>query len=123
MGKKDQKLQRRDRRKMHIRKNLRGTAECPRMTVYRSLQHMYVQLIDDMEGKTLVSASTKDPEVSDALKPEMKKTQQSKLVGEAIAKKAAEKNIKQVAFDRNGYLYHGRVKALAEAARKAGLKF
>jgi large subunit ribosomal protein L18 len=123
MGKKEHKLVRRDRRKKHIRKDLRGEAGRPRMTVYRSLQHMYVQIIDDIEGKTLISASTKDKELGEAITPEMNKTQQSKLVGEAIAKKAAEKNIPQVAFDRNGYLYHGRVKALAEAARKSGLKF
>ncbi|MFP4527552.1 MAG: 50S ribosomal protein L18 [Candidatus Kapaibacterium sp.] len=123
MGKKDIKLERRDRRKKHIRKNLKGSTERPRMTVYRSLGQIYVQIIDDTRGHTLAAASTKDSEVAGQIKPDMKKSDLSKLVGEAIARKAAEKNITEVAFDRNGYLYHGRVKALADAARKAGLKF
>lgn len=114
---------RRQRRKNHIRKNISGTNERLRMTIYRSLNHIYVQLIDDDLGKTLLSASTLDKEVVAEIKPEMKKTDKSKLVGRLIAKRAKEKNITNVVFDRNGYLYHGRVKALADAARKDGLQF
>lgn len=114
---------RRQRRKNHIRKSISGTNERLRMTIYRSLNHIYVQLIDDDLGKTLLSASTLDKEVVAEIKPEMKKTDKSKLVGSLIAKRAKEKNITNVVFDRNGYLYHGRVKALADAARKDGLQF
>jgi large subunit ribosomal protein L18 len=114
---------RRQRRKNHIRKSISGTNERLRMTIYRSLNHIYVQLIDDDLGETLLSASTLDKEVVAEIKPEMKKTDKSKLVGSLIAKRAKEKNITNVVFDRNGYLYHGRVKALADAARKDGLQF
>jgi large subunit ribosomal protein L18 len=111
------------RSKIKIRKKISGTAERPRMTVYRSLSQIYSQLIDDVEGKTLVSASTLSKEVVEQVKTAKGKTNKSKLVGALLAKKALENNISSVVFDRNGYRYHGRVKALADAAREAGLKF
>ena len=116
------KLKRRKRIKMRIRKNVFGTGDCPRMTVFRSNREMYVQLIDDLNGKTLIAASSlskKDEEKPAAVN----KTEQAKQVGKLIAEKSLEKGIKSVVFDRNGYLYHGRVKALADAAREGGLKF
>lgn len=116
------KKKRRIKRKKHIRKNMFGTQERPRMTVSRSLHHIYVQLIDDDNHKTLVTASTLDKEIKVSLEGKSKK-EQSKLVGEAIAKRALAANIKTVCFDRNGFLYHGRIKELADAARKGGLKF
>lgn len=107
------------RRKIHdkIRSKISGTSEMPRMTVYRSNKQIYVQLIDDVNGCTIVSASSKDLAASGT------KSDASKLVGKAIAEKASSKGIANVVFDRSGFLYHGRVKALAEAAREAGLKF
>jgi len=111
------------RRKQHVRKHIFGDGNRLRMTVKRSLNHIYVQIINDTEHKTLVSASSLDKDVKEQIKPETTKTGISKLVGIAIAKHASEANILLVAFDRNGYLYHGRVKALAEAARGAGLEF
>jgi len=117
-------LTRKERRykiKNRIRKNLFGTQEKPRMSVFRSNMQINVQLIDDLNGNTLVAASSKEKEISE--KGKVNKTDQAKLVGELIAKKAIDKGIKEVKFDRNGYLYHGRVKSLADAARKGGLKF
>ena len=112
-------LQGRARRKQRIRKKISGTGERPRLTVFRSTKHMYAQIIDDSRGVTIVTASTQ------AVKPakETKKTDAATAVGEAIAKACLEKGIKDVVFDRNGYMYHGRVKAVAESARKAGLNF
>jgi large subunit ribosomal protein L18 len=110
------------RRKYHVRKKAFGTADRPRLSVFRSNRHIYVQIIDDVAGLTLASASTK----SKALKPQLTKTGNKKAaqtVGEAIAKQATGVGIKCVCFDRNRYKYHGRVKALADAARKAGLVF
>lgn len=113
----------RQRLKKHIRMRIAGTAERPRLTVYRSIRHVYAQIVDDKNGKTLVSVS----DVSKALKEEFKEKKGqmavSKRVGELTAKLAKEKNITQVVFDRNGYLYHGVVKALADGAREGGLKF
>jgi large subunit ribosomal protein L18 len=112
----------RDKRKARIRRKLSGTAARPRLTVYKSLKHMYAQIVDDTTGKTLVSVSTG----SKALKNEVKdddKTAAAKKVGEAIARAAKEKGIEAVVFDRNGFDYHGRVQAVAAAARDAGLKF
>ncbi|TAL16278.1 50S ribosomal protein L18 [bacterium] len=109
-------------RKKRVRRNVSGTAERPRLTVYRSLKHMYAQLIDDETGSTLVCASTKGRDVRD----ELKKTgniDAAKAIGAAVAKKALAHDIKKVVFDRNGYAFHGKVKALAEAAREAGLDF
>lgn len=111
------------RSKIRIRKNIFGTAERPRMTVRRSLSQIYVQLIDDSKGHTLVSASSLSKELKEELQNSKGKLSQSKVVGGLVAKLAAEKNIQSVVFDRNGYRYHGRVKALADGAREAGLKF
>ncbi len=112
----------RDKRKARIRRKLSGTTARPRLTVYKSLKHMYAQIVDDTTGKTLVSVSTG----SKALKGDVKdddKTAAAKKVGEAIARAAKEKGIEAVVFDRNGFDYHGRVQAVAAAAREAGLKF
>jgi large subunit ribosomal protein L18 len=117
------KKTRRIRRKAHIRKNTTGTMARPRLTVFKSNMHIYAQIITDVERKTLASASTIDKEVVALLKADMNKKQKSELVGEVLAKRAVEANISQIEFDRNGYPYHGRVKALAEGARKGGLKF
>lgn len=111
------KIERRLKIKAHIRRTLKGTAERPRLTVFRSNAQIYAQVIDDTVGKTLASAS------SLAIKDKMTKKEQAAKVGELIAQKAQESGITAVIFDRNGYLYHGRVKELADAARKGGLKF
>ncbi|MCI1957791.1 MAG: 50S ribosomal protein L18 [[Lactobacillus] timonensis] len=108
----------RQRRHMRVRGKISGTAERPRLSVYRSNNNIYAQLIDDVKGVTLASASTLDSEVSGKTK-----TDQAASVGELIAKRGAAKNIKNVVFDRGGYLYHGRVAALATAARENGLQF
>jgi len=107
------------RKKIHrkIRSKITGTSEMPRMTVFRSNKQIYVQLIDDVNGSTLASASSKD------IKGDGSKSDVSAQVGKTIAEKASSKGIANVVFDRGGFLYHGRVKALAEAAREAGLKF
>lgn len=115
------KRERRIRIKRRIRKTITGTSEKPRLSVFRSNKQMYVQLIDDLKGQTLVSVSSKNKEVSE--KEGINKVDQAKLVGKLIAEKSLSQGISQVVFDRNGYLYHGRVKALAEAAREGGLKF
>ncbi|WP_188456394.1 50S ribosomal protein L18 [Virgibacillus oceani] len=110
----------RKKRHVRVRKNLFGTEQRPRLNVYRSNKHIYVQLIDDIKGVTLASASTKDNE----LKVEASgNVDAAKQVGELIAKRAQDKGYKSIVFDRGGYLYHGRVKALADAAREAGLEF
>ncbi|MHA6253424.1 50S ribosomal protein L18 [Oceanobacillus sp. CAU 1775] len=110
------------RRKRHgrVRKNLSGTTETPRLNVYRSNKHIYAQLIDDVNHVTIASASTKDKDLNVANGGNV---EAAKLVGEALAKRAQDKGFKSVVFDRGGYLYHGRVKALADAAREAGLEF
>lgn len=110
------------RKKRHgrARKNLIGTAERPRLNVFRSLKNIYAQVIDDTAGHTLVSASTLDTELNGALGGN---TEAAKAVGALIAKRALDKGIKAVVFDRGGYIYHGRIKALADAAREAGLEF
>lgn len=109
-------------RHKRIRKKLQGTSERPRLAVFRSHQHIYAQVIDDSQHVTLVSASTLDPELKNELS--MGRTcQASSLVGEVVAKRSLDKGIRQVVFDRGGKLYHGRIKALAEAAREAGLEF
>ena len=110
------KQERRNKIKTRIRGKVSGTAERPRMTVFRSNKQIYVQLVDDSEGKTLVSASSKGME-------EGTKTELAAKVGQAIAEKALAEGITEVVFDRNGYLFHGRVKSLADAARNGGLKF
>jgi large subunit ribosomal protein L18 len=112
----------RSRRKLSIRKKLSGSTERPRVSVFRSTRHIYVQVIDDTTQNTLVAASTLSPELADQLKGK-KKSEQAKLVGGLLAKKCQEAKIEKIVFDRNGYIYHGRVEALAKGAREAGLKF
>ncbi|OGP70752.1 MAG: 50S ribosomal protein L18 [Deltaproteobacteria bacterium RBG_16_50_11] len=119
---KDQKKLARLKRKKRVRGRLRGTAERPRLNVFRSLKHIYVQAIEDSTGKTLASACTLDPELRGTMSY-AGNVEAAKKVGELIAKKCLEKGIQKVVFDRSGYLYHGRIKALAEAARKGGLVF
>ncbi len=114
------KQQRRYRIKNRIRKIVEGNADRPRLSVFRSNKQISAQVIDDLDRKTLLSASSREKEIAE--KGKITKTEQARLVGELIAKKCLEKDIKNVVFDRNGYLYHGRVKTLAEAARKSGLK-
>ena len=118
VGKTNRKLER-TRRHKRVRTKLSGTAERPRLCVFRSNSNLYVQVIDDVAGNTLVSASTLDKEV----KTKHANKEAAKEVGALIAKKAIEKNITEVVFDRGGYIYHGVVKELAEAAREGGLKF
>jgi large subunit ribosomal protein L18 len=112
----------RNRRHRRVRAKVIGTASRPRLCVFRSLDHIYAQVIDDSKGHTLVSASTLEPEVKSEAQDKAK-TAEAEIVGSALAKRALDKGIKQVVFDRGGYKYHGRVKALAEAARQAGLEF
>lgn len=109
-------------RHKRIRKHMTGTAERPRLCVFRSSRHIYAQIIDDQSGHTLVSASTLEEQLRDQVKG-LKKTEQAAAVGRLIAERALEKGIKTVVFDRGGYKYHGRVKALADACREAGLEF
>lgn len=122
MARVEEKRLARKRRHVRVRKKIQGTAERPRLSVYRSLRHIYAQIIDDLEGHTMVSASTKDPSLRKELQETMNK-EAAKQTGELLARKALEKGIDTVVFDRGGYLYHGRVKALAEGAREQGLKF
>jgi large subunit ribosomal protein L18 len=110
------------KRKKRVRSRLQGTPEKPRLNVFRSLKHIYAQAIVDTEGKTLISASTLSPELKGSLN-HSGNVEAAKKVGELIAKKCLEKGIQKVVFVRNGYLFHGRVKALAEAARASGLTF
>lgn len=110
------------RRHKRIRKKVFGLSERPRLSVYRSLNHIYAQIIDDYKGNTLVSASSLDRDLT-SHKGHRGNVAMAKKVGELVAKRAADKGIKKVVFDRSGYLYHGRIKALAEAAREAGLEF
>lgn len=111
------------KRKRRIRKKVFGTALRPRLCVYRSLKHIYAQIIDDERGVTLVAASTLSPELRGQLDSVSGKVAAAKLVGQLVGKKALEKGINKVVFDRNGYLYHGRIQALADGAREAGLDF
>lgn len=122
MLKKIDKNQVRLEKHTRIRNTLAGTSERPRLSVYRSTNHIYAQIIDDKSGKTLVSASTIDKELAEKI-AKLNKKEQAEKVGEAVAKKALKKKIKQVVFDRSGYLYTGRIASLAEGARNAGLEF
>jgi large subunit ribosomal protein L18 len=122
MGNTSPRLVSRLKRKKRIRKNIFGTQERPRMSVFRSSKHIYVQIVDDTQGTTLVSASTLDREFKEG-KEEGKKAEIAKIVGSLIGKRALDKGITKVVLDRNGFLYHGRIKALSNAAREAGLKF
>ncbi len=119
MIKKDVKNDLRVRRHVRVRTKISGTTECPRLCVFRSNKGIYAQIIDDTVGKTLVAASTLDKEV----KTKASNIEAAKEVGELVAKRATKAGIENVVFDRGGYIYHGKVKALAEAAREAGLKF
>jgi len=107
------------KRQARVRKKIRGTSECPRLSVFRSAKHIYAQIIEDATGKTLVAASTLGSDVDVPIKGNV---EAAKAVGSTIAKKALDLNIKNVVFDRNGFLYQGRIQALADAAREAGLK-
>jgi large subunit ribosomal protein L18 len=115
------KRERRQKIRKRIRKHISGTGERPRMTVFRSNKQIYVQLVNDLTGETMVSASSKNKEV--AGKKGITKGEQAKMVGKLIAEKSLSKGIQSVVFDRNGYLYHGRIKLMAESARECGLKF
>ena len=119
------KEDRRDRIKHRLRKRIVGTAERPRLTVFRSVAHMYIQAVDDATGKTLVAASTVEPTVKAKMDEKMRggNIAGAQLIGQTIAERLLAMGLKKVVFDRNGFLYHGRVKAVAEAARKAGLEF
>ena len=122
MVSKESRQEIRAKKHMKIRNRFSGTAERPRLAVFRSNNHMYAQVIDDVAGKTLVSASTLEKDI----KAELKNTddiEAATKVGDVVAKRALEKGIKAVVFDRGGYIYHGKVKALADAAREAGLEF
>jgi large subunit ribosomal protein L18 len=110
-------------RQLRVRKHIHGTPERPRLNVFRSNQNIYAQVIDDTVGRTLASASTLDPEVKGRLEGNGGTVDAARIVGEVVAKRALAAGITKVVFDRGGYLYHGRVAALAEAAREAGLEF
>jgi large subunit ribosomal protein L18 len=120
MGTKNKKVSSRLKIKMRIRKTVKGTPERPRLSVFRSNKQIYAQLIDDENGKTIIAASSREKDIDN---DKITKIEQAAKVGALIAEKAKAAGIESVVFDRNGYLYHGRVKNLAEAARKGGLKF
>jgi large subunit ribosomal protein L18 len=119
------KEDRRDRIKLRLRKRIVGSAERPRLSVFRSVGHMYVQAVDDATGNTLASASTVEPTVKAKMADKARggNIAGAQLIGQTIAERLIAKGLKKAVFDRNGFLYHGRVKAVAEAARKAGLEF
>ena len=112
----------RRRRHRRVRKKIAGTADVPRLSVFRSSKHIYAQVIDDDAGRTLVSASTVDDDVRTEVVG-LNKTEQAKIVGKRLAEKALSQGVKRIVFDRGGYVYHGRVKALADASRDSGLVF
>jgi len=111
------------RKKKHIRKSLSGTPERPRLTVFRSLKHTYAQIIDDNSQKTLLSASSLSKDIKDDIAKAKTKTEVARIIGINVAQKAKSLNLNNVIFDRSGYIYHGRVKALADGAREGGLNF
>jgi len=119
MGKVDEKTRKRNKRKAHIRKNILGTSERPRMTVFRSNRHVYIQAIDDSTGTTLVSTSNLEKELNKF----KNSVEDAAKLGEEFGKRLSGKKVKSVVFDRNGYKYHGIVKAIADGARKAGIDF
>jgi large subunit ribosomal protein L18 len=121
MAKKSRSLAR-ERRHVRVRKHLSGTTDRPRLNVFKSLSGIYAQIVDDMEGNTLISASTVDKELREKMKG-LKKIEQAKVIGKAVAERAKSKGISSVVFDRGGFRYVGRVKALAEGAREGGLQF
>jgi large subunit ribosomal protein L18 len=114
---------RRNRIKAKIRKKVRGTQERPRLVVFRSLKHIYAQLIDDVNYNTLLSVSSLNKDIFEKLKDSKDNIEKSKIIGKIVAEKALAQNCSKVVFDRNGYIYHGRVKALADGAREGGLVF
>ncbi|RPI68131.1 MAG: 50S ribosomal protein L18 [Ignavibacteriae bacterium] len=123
MNRIESKQHRYERRKKRVKKHFEGTPTRLRLTIFRSAAHIYAQIIDDAAAKTLVSASTVDREVKSQIVGQISKVDESRLVGNLLAQRAKAAKINQVAFDRNGFLYHGRVKALADAAREGGLDF
>jgi large subunit ribosomal protein L18 len=122
MGKMTPRMSARLKRKRRIRKKISGNASRPRLSVFRSARHIYAQLVDDRQGVTLAAASSLSPEVREKLAG-LKKTERAKEVGRLLAEKARQKGIESVVFDRDGFLYHGRVKAVADSARENGLNF
>jgi large subunit ribosomal protein L18 len=122
MSQKNQRDVARQSRKTRIRKRIFGTEQRPRLSVFRSAKHIYAQVVIDSTGSTIIAASTLSPEIRAAI-GELDKSDAAKKVGQLIGKMAVEKNIHRVVFDRNGFLYHGRVKALADGARESGLEF
>lgn len=117
------KLENRQRTKKHIRLHMWGSGERPRLTVFRSLKHVYAQVVDDDQGRTLIGVSDLTEELAEQVKGVKGQVAVGKLVGQLVARRAKEKNIAQVVFDRNGFRYHGVVKAVADGAREGGLKF
>lgn len=117
------KRERRERAHQRIRMRVRGTAERPRLSIYKSVKYVYAQVIDDDRGHTLVQASSSDPEIRQRLTGSGSNKDAAKIVGEVVAERAKAKGIEKVVFDRGGYVYHGNVKALADAAREKGLEF
>jgi large subunit ribosomal protein L18 len=117
------KRERRERAHLRVRKRVRGTPERPRLSVYKSLRYIYAQVIDDERGVTLAQASSADPQVREQAGGSTAGKAAAKLVGELVAARAKERGVERVVFDRGGYVYHGRVQALAEAAREKGLQF
>ncbi len=122
MSQKNIRDEARQNRKSRIRKRIFGTEQRPRLSVFRSAKHIYAQIVVDSTGSTILAASSLSPEIKEEL-AKLKKSEAAKKVGELLGRKAAEKNIRKVVFDRNGFLYHGRIKALAEGARESGLEF
>ncbi|MGB9592243.1 MAG: 50S ribosomal protein L18 [Candidatus Kryptoniota bacterium] len=123
MGRLEKKREKRERIKRGIKAKIRGTPERPRLVVFRSLKHIYGAIVDDTAGRTLVQVSSLSKDIASEVKLVKGKVSVGKIVGVALARKALERNIQTVVFDRNGYRYHGRLKALAEGAREGGLKF
>jgi large subunit ribosomal protein L18 len=117
------RLEGRTRRHLRIRRKVTGSAERPRLSVFRSLNHIYCQLVDDLSGRTLLAVSSQDKDLVETLKNAKGKVAKSKLVGRRLAERAKDQGIARVCFDRGGYLYHGRVKAVADGAREGGLNF
>jgi large subunit ribosomal protein L18 len=118
-----QKRQRRDRAHLRIRQRVQGTAQRPRLAVFKSLRYLYAQVIDDTQGTTLVQANSREPAVRSRLQSGAKSKAAARAVGELIAERAREKGLEKVVYDRGGYIYHGRVKELADGARSKGLRF
>jgi large subunit ribosomal protein L18 len=122
-SKKNEKVNARLRKKKHIKQRIFGTPERPRLVVYKSLKHIYAQLVDDVNQKTITGMSSLSKDLQDEIAKAKNNMQKAEIIGTGIAKKALDLKIDEVVFDRNGYIYHGRVKAIAESARKSGIKF